>query len=206
MNTEALTSDEIKVWLLNWLLPRLGEDDLIGSEVRFLDSSYRADLVLATKTKLIGFEIKGPLDSLRRLATQAEAYDLMFHASYMVCREADFPAKLLPPKMGIIGIQTSPVIVREPRFRKMIPKPAAAKWLLRRDLEVLMGRTGIDVEQLRKAATQHLLAANLDQAAVKSIRQRLNRKHYAFMRELGSVVTQDDLGNLNADPKAVSLP
>lgn len=206
MIKHSTTADEIKVWLLNWLLPRLQIDDILGSEVRLLDSAYRVDLMLATPTKLIGFEIKGPRDSLRRLTKQADAYDLMFHASYLVCRESDFAEDLLPSKMGIIGIQPSPKIVREPRLRKRITKAACAKWLIRKDLEALLGRKGRDVEELRKAAEQSIPAETLDQFAVQSVRRRLLKKHLAFTSELGSLVTRDDLVNLNSEPQTILLP
>ena len=63
-------ADDIKAILVSALLPNLVLDEILGSEVRFGDGKFRADLVISSPVRLSAIEIKGPRDNLDKLVDQ----------------------------------------------------------------------------------------------------------------------------------------
>lgn len=208
-------ADQIKTIFLNWILPQLKTGDCIGSEVRILDSSNIVDLVLVTESKVIGFEIKSARDSFRRLTKQTTAYSNMFHGSYLLLEQDDYPAvadatRVVPVSFGILLASASKIAVkREARFKKGIGKEWAAKWLTRRDLEnCLRSRAinpaGQDVETLRMIAGRSMSANELNTEVMNRLRAKLQGRFCRFTAEVGKIVTLDDLNNLHTDQTLIS--
>jgi hypothetical protein len=208
-------ANQIKTIFLNWILPQLDSIDCIGSEVRILDSSNIADLVLVTESKVIGFEIKGARDSFRRLTKQTSAYSNMFHGSYLLLEQDDYPAiaeaaKVVPVSFGILLASPSKITVKkEARFKKRISKEWAAKWLTRRDLENCLRSHGInpagqDVETLRVIVSRVMYANELNAEVMNRSRAKLQGRFCRFIAEVGKIVTLDDLDNLHTDQMLIS--
>lgn len=208
-------ANQLKLIFLNWILPQLGLDDCVGSEVRILDSGNIADLVLVIDEKIIGIEIKSARDSFRRLAKQAATYASMFHSSYLLLEQDDVKAienarGSLPPSFGMLLASPKSIsIKREARFKQKLAKEWAVNWLTRRDLENLLRKRpgyphGADVESLRMQASKSLTAAELNQAAVKIAQKKLRDRYERFTHEIGRVVTSDDLENLHVGHKFIS--
>ena len=209
-------ADDIKLKLLNWLLPRFSSDDLVGSELRMLDSSHIADMVLTSKKKLVGLEIKSKRDKYVRLEKQAVVYTKMFHESYLVAEKSDVRLlgsviNVLPKRMGIVRVDENEIeIFRPAQEAALLEKKWAVRWLGRKELVSVMRAKGDrpsadhDIEQLRTRALRFLSQDELNVAAVESVRGKLFKGHQEFIAELGKVATADDLINLASVAQFIS--
>jgi hypothetical protein len=204
-------ADDAKLHLIEWLLPRISPDDVIGTEVSFCDGRFRADLVIASNRRLSGFEIKGPRDDLRKLAAQGPAYLSMFLDVTLVAPVAHIrmARALVPSAMGMISITDGQVkVLRKPFQRMVLRKAEAARWLMTEELSSLLrkvgaqSRSGNDLQSLRNLASDVVPAAQLFEAAKKSLVGRLAERFAAFKSELGERLTLDDLRMLQL-PKEV---
>ena len=210
-------ASDLKLKILNWLVPKLSQEDCVASELRMLDSKVVADLAIGFEHALIGIEIKSPRDSLRRLSAQAEAYSHMFHATYIAIAENDNRYKSVAStpainRLGILCIGKDGVdVLRDPTSRPFLEKSWAVRWLLRRQLETLLRSTSIgigqntDVEGLRRRAVRFLDRETLNQSAIFAVRNKMRPAHDLFVSELGKVATADDLANLSLKGEIISI-
>lgn len=87
-------------------------DSFSGSseETRILEEfpmgDSRADMLLVTKTKLIGLEIKSDRDSFERLARQIRDYERFFDTNYLVVGtyHVEEALRTVPPHWGIYEV------------------------------------------------------------------------------------------------------
>jgi hypothetical protein len=79
----------LKAWVLNRLLDqgRIDRSTVLASEYSLPTEELRADLALLAD-EFIGVEVKGPLDSLRRLPRQLQSYARIFDRTILVCSSA----------------------------------------------------------------------------------------------------------------------
>lgn len=212
---QMMYANQIKLRVLNWILPRLSLEDRVGSEVRMLDSECIADLLVAMPDKILGIEIKSKRDSVSRLRKQAEIYTNMFHASYLVIDKSDkrqdaIFMKLIPKSFGLIQIDNNEInILRDASGSKYLKKKWCVRWLNRKQLTRLLRDkqiptpTTLDIEQLRRKSIRYLNRDTLNKAAISAVQQKLEFSHEVFISELGKITTEDDLANLQNRMKII---
>lgn len=85
---KQVSESEIKAELLTYLRRRgvIGRRAVLANELRLGTTPVRADLAVFNG-RLIGVEVKGPADSLRRLEKQIAAYKLWFDDVILVVAE-----------------------------------------------------------------------------------------------------------------------
>ena len=193
-------ADDLKAQIITSLLPSLDIAEVIGVEVRFGDGKFRADLVIASETRLSAIEIKGPRDNLDRLAEQAAGYTSLFlDFSVAVAPEfVDAVRAIVTRKTGILLVTPDRVQwIRRPNRRTRLSKPSAFQWLRTQDLRDVLRTKGLSVggsyEDLVKRTTDYLGTEELSRYALASVKARLANRYEAFVGELGRTVTLDDV-------------
>lgn len=210
-------ASEIALQMLNWMLPRLNESDIVGAEVRIQNAALIADLVIATEKALIGFEIKSIKDNLDRFTTQGPAYKRLFHASYIVAPTSIIPAisRLIKKHyrgLGIIELRDTGAarVLIQPKIKPVLLKADALLWLDRRALQTLLKKGAVTfsgntpVEELRSLAEQKCTAVTINKFAIDAVRRKLQARHSQMVDELGRVITLDDLATLRSGPSQVA--
>lgn len=209
-------ADDLKALVISALLPSLTLDEVIGTEVRFGEGQFRADLVIASPTRLSALEIKGPRDNLDKLAGQAEGYNAMFLDFSVVADAAwlDALRTRLPRSAGLLTLDGSSLIrIRQPRTRTRLTPEAALRWLRTEDLKALLraqGRpAGGHYEGLADLVRKAVPQTAVSDFALASVHHRLQPRFEAFRQELGKTVTLDDvriltLGDRITDPDGKS--
>ncbi|MGO4221855.1 sce7726 family protein [Lysobacter sp. TAF61] len=195
------TADDAKIRLLSILVPQLGPDEAIGSELRFGDGRYRADLAIASTDRLAAIEIKGPRDDIRKLEAQLSGYLEMFlEVSIATTRDLLPGVRAIAPRsVGLIDITSAtPQILRTPKARKLLTKAAAAYWFRTFELRNILQSKGIrshdaTLTELRAMTVGSLSVDEINQLALASVYERLRTRHTAFVEELGHTPTLDDL-------------
>lgn len=193
-------AEDLKALVISALLPSLTIDEVVGTEVRFGEGKFRADLVIASPTRLSAFEIKGPRDNLDKLAGQAEGYDELFLDFSVVSDDVWLKAvrASLPRAAGLLTLEGVGLrYVRHPRVRTRLSPAAALRWLRTDDLRALLRANdkpvGGHYEVLAEAVRKAMSPADLSSFALTSIRDRLHPRFDAFRQELGKTVTLDDV-------------
>jgi hypothetical protein len=205
-------AEDLKALVISALLPTLTFDEVVGTEIRFGEGKFRADLVIASPTRLSAFEIKGPRDNLDKLAKQAEGYGALF-LDFSVVSDSFWLAAIraqLPRAAGLFTLDgTSLVHIRQPRVRTRLAPDAALRWLRTDDLRVLLRANGQPVgghyEDLVEAARKAITPAMLSSFALTSVRDRLQPRFDSFRQELGKTVTLDDVRMLTLGDRITSL-
>lgn len=209
-------ADDLKALVISALLPSLTLDEIIGTEVRFGEGQFRADLVIASPTRLSALEIKGPRDNLDKLAGQAKGYNAMFLEFSVVADAAwlDSLRTKLPRSAGLLTLEGSSLIrIRQPRTRTRLSAEAALRWLRTEDLKAFLRAQGRPVgghyEELAYLVRKAVPPAALSDFALASVHDRLQPRFEAFRQELGNTVTLDDvrmltLGDRITDPDGKS--
>jgi hypothetical protein len=205
-------AEDTKLRLIEWLLPRLKSGEAIGTEVAFCDGRFRADLVIASGSRLSGFEIKGPRDDLRKLASQCTAYLSMFLDASLVAPIAHIrmARPVVPSAMGLISITDGQIkVLRQPYKRVALRKAEAVRWLRTDELLSLLRQCGAkpsrgeDLQSLRNLVTNNVSAKQLFEAAKASLVGRLEARYTGFKSELGNELTLDDLRMLQVPTEVI---
>jgi hypothetical protein len=199
-------ADDIKVRLLSWLLPQLQEDEIVASEVPFDNGTFKADLLIASSTRLEAIEIKGPRDDLRKLEKQIVGYGSLFLAVSVVIDDRHMPAarRVLPRSVGILEASERGVLrSRQPVVKTVLKKEASVMWLQGPQLRRALADAGYSmdrrstVDELRAECARLLTANTLTSIALASVLSRCRKRYEAFVHEMGTTVTLDDLKMLS---------
>ncbi|CAD1790180.1 hypothetical protein CPBF426_25730 [Xanthomonas arboricola pv. juglandis] len=206
-------ADDIKAVIVSAILPTLNFDEVLGSEVRFGDGRYRADLVISSPSRLSAIEIKGPRDNLDKLGGQVLGYSEMF-LDFSVATDANWISTVrerLPRSTGLMALREDELVtVRMPRERSRLTSNAALKWLKTEDLRKIMREKKLPVtghyESLAEATRQHIPGAELSNFALRTVHERLLPRFEAFRNELGHTVTLDDVRMLTLNENISQRP
>lgn len=206
-------ADDIKALIVSAILPTLNFDEVLGSEVRFGDGKYRADLVISSPARLSAIEIKGPRDNFDKLGDQVLGYSEMF-LDFSVATDVTWISiarDRVPRSTGLMALREDELItVRMPRMRTRLTPSAALKWLRTDDLRKIMREKGLPVTghyQLLAQATRHQIpSAELSDLALRAVHDRLLPRFEAFRNELGHTVTLDDVRMLTLNENVSPRP
>lgn len=193
-------ADDVKALVVSALLPTLSLDEVLGSEVRFGEGQYRADLTIASPLRLSAFEIKGPRDNLDKLGGQAVGYSSAFLDFSVVTEEAwlNDVRSQVPRAAGLLVLRGHQLhTVRKPRPRVQLDQDAALRWLRTNELRELLRAQGLPLsgyyEAMVETARAGISAKQLSAFALESIHKRLLPRFETFRGELGTTVTLDDI-------------
>jgi len=206
-------ADDIKALIVSAILPTLNFDEVLGSEVRFGDGKYRADLVISSPARLSAIEIKGPRDNFDKLGDQVLGYSEMF-LDFSVATDVTWISiarERVPRSTGLMALREDDLItVRMPRMRTRLTPSAALKWLRTDDLRKIMREKGLPVtghyELLAQATRQEIPSAELSDLALRAVHDRLLPRFEAFRNELGHTVTLDDVRMLTLNENVSPRP
>ena len=206
-------ADDIKALIVSAILPTLNFDEVLGSEVRFGDGKYRADLVISSPARLSAIEIKGPRDNFDKLGDQVLGYSEMF-LDFSVATDVTWISiarERVPRSTGLMALREDELItVRMPRMRTRLTPSAALKWLRTDDLRKIMREKGLPVtghyELLAQATRHQISSAELSDLALRAVHDRLLPRFEAFRNELGHTVTLDDVRMLTLNENVSPRP
>jgi hypothetical protein len=206
-------ADDIKALIVSAILPTLNFDEVLGSEVRFGDGKYRADLVISSPARLSAIEIKGPRDNFDKLGDQVLGYSEMF-LDFSVATDVTWISiarDRVPRSTGLMALREDELItVRMPRMRTRLTPSAALKWLRTDDLRKIMRDKGLPVtghyELLAQATRHQIPSAELSDLALRAVHDRLLPRFEAFRNELGHTVTLDDVRMLTLNENVSPRP
>lgn len=205
-------ADDIKAIVVSALLPTLTVDEVLGSEVRFGDGKFRADLVISSPVRLSAIEIKGPRDNLDKLINQASGYLSLFLDFSVATDDLWLPAvrEQMPRSAGLMTLRDSQLItVRAARVRRRLTADEALKWLRTDDLRKLLRDHGLSTtghyDALYLLAKANFSSLALSTFAIKAVYDRLLPRFEIFRNELGRTVTLDDIRMLTLNDQ-ISRP
>jgi hypothetical protein len=193
-------ADDIKAILVSAILPTLKLDEVIGSEVRFGDGKFRADLVISSPVRLSAIEIKGPRDNLDKLVAQASGYSSLFLDFSVATDDMWLPSvrEQMPRSTGLMVLRgTELSIARIPTVRRRLMPAEALKWLRTDDLRKILRERGLATtghyEKLCLTARSHISRPTISEIALSTVYERLLPRFEIFRNELGRTVTLDDI-------------
>ena len=207
-------ADDLKALVISALLPILSVDEVLGTEVRFGEGQYRADLVISSPIRLSAFEIKGPRDNLDKLGGQVLGYTTSFLDFSVVADDVwlDAVRPLIPRTTGLMTLRGSLLhTVRQPRVLSRLSPEAALRWLRTGELRDLLRSYDLPTTghyaALAETVREWIPVADLSSFTLSAIHERLRPRFEAFRDELGRTVTLDDvrmltLGDQVSDPHA----
>lgn len=208
-------ADDLKALVISTLLPTMSVDEVLGTEVRFGEGQYRADLVISSPVRLSAFEIKGPRDNLDKLGSQVLGYTTSF-LDFSVVTNDDWLAAvrpLVPRTTGLLTLRGFQLhTIRQPRVLSRLSPDAALRWLRTGELRDLLRSYDLTTTGhyavLAEAVRARVPVAELSSFTLSAIQNRLRPRFEAFRDELGRTVTLDDvrmltLGDQVSDPRAL---
>jgi hypothetical protein len=142
----------------NWL--RKHHDDtktMVINELGLNHGKNRADIAIING-RLIGYEIKSDIDSLRRLSEQIKSYDAIFDRSYLIVtnRHLQDAVAILPEWWGIIlasegkrgGVSFK--ITKKSKINSNVDNYTVAKLLWRTEAQEILSTLGVGGKQIRE--------------------------------------------------------
>lgn len=185
--------------LIEWLLPTLDAAESMAIELPFRDVQHKADIAITSPKRLYALEIKGARDNVSTLKAQVEAYQEMFlEVSVAVAsKHLMFASNELPQAVGLVLLDKKDVVeIRKPKARKLLKKEFALRWLKTSELARLVGATVVrshGIEGARLVAAKQFSSVQLTEFALSAVSARNQTRHRAFLAELGTSVTLDDV-------------
>lgn len=170
--------------------------DLIINEAPFFKGNRRADLIMIKDEKLIGFEIKSELDTLKNLNNQIVDYNKIFDLVYVVIDKKFMHAKelkLLPKNVGIIVYTDDLCVKRKAKLIQRFKKEDLVSLLWRKDLEYLLGNKNLDFDKLQKIAQTKLTVNKIRAQILNSLKERYGANYKCFLLDRGNYTTIEDL-------------
>lgn len=205
-------ADDLKALVISALLPILSMDEVLGTEVRFGEGKYRADLVVSSPVRLSAFEIKGPRDNLDKLAGQVLGYTTSFLDFSVLADDVWLGAvrPLVPRTTGLMTLRGSQLhTIRQSRVLSRLSPDAALRWLRTGELRDLLRSYDLPTSghyaALAETVRDRVSVVELSSFTLSAIHERLRPRYEAFRDELGRTVTLDDvrmltLGDQISDP------
>lgn len=141
-----------------WLSKHHGDSKtLVIDELGLNHGKSRADIAIING-RLIGFEIKSDLDSLRRLNEQIVSYNAIFDRIYLIAtsRHLKDIEAILPKWWGIISVNEGQrravhfKNIRSPKINSNVDDHAVAKLLWRNEAQEILCSLGVQGKQIRE--------------------------------------------------------
>ena len=198
MQKPILNEKLIKCRLIDYLLQHYPVK-LLGVEVPFLSGKRWVDVLLITDTnRVIAFEIKSELDTLKRINAQLKDYTKTFDQVYVIFAEKFSKikaAKTLARNVGygVINPQGTQIkIKRKPRTRNRLSKKNLTYFLWRKDLQKPKAAR-LTSEDLRRSLEKTTSLDELHKKAINALITRYQERYALFLREKSSYTQIDEL-------------
>ena len=157
-------ANQMKALLIDWLINNKSIK-ILASEVPYLSTTRKVDILLIKKNSLHAFEIKSDVDTLNRIKPQIEDYKKTFDCVTVFTTERyiDKISAIIPINVGLLLLRRDDRIenLRHPREQNNIIKANIASFLWRKDILEILRNQHIrfdiknDISQLRKIMTSH---------------------------------------------------
>lgn len=180
--------------------------DLIVNEAPFLKGNRRADLIMIEGNKLIAFEIKSELDSLKSLESQLEDYIKVFDQVYLVISDKfsnSRELKKISHKIGIILWGTYFKIKKEARIIKKFKKTDLLSILWRKDLETLLKKRHLEFDSLIKKVLSCSTIFDIKKQIIDSLMRRYGGTYQCFLQDREDYTSIEDLDTITGINKPV---
>lgn len=202
-----MNEEEIKIKLID----KISEEDIsfIASEVKYLDSSCRVDLVALIGSHLHAFEIKSQHDTLTKLRRQEDSYRKCFDYVHVVANKSHLKnlRSIIHPGTGIIMEDKESLIeIRKPREIKRLDKYYLLSFL--RKKELLSSFPNVkdkEIHNLRVEISKNNRTNKIREKVIDSLVNRYKNSYETFSFERGSVIHTDDLKILSRISKIGKL-
>ncbi|HDI3227700.1 TPA: sce7726 family protein [Vibrio cholerae] len=194
---------QIKTILVKHLLS-CDAEQVLGCEVPFQFGSRRADVVSMTSEAFTAYEIKGSEDKTDRLAYQTPSYKSYFDFCYVVCEESNLKQvrNSIGREVGIMLVSSNNVeIIRKSSQFKRHDKQNLASTLPVPLLRKLIGTSTVrSKHELCVKASRLLSLEDIRKLSRQDMMNRYLRSNEILKKELGEVITSDDILTLTRMP------
>ncbi len=173
--------------------------DLIVNEAPFFKGNRRADLIMIEKNKLIAFEIKSELDSLKNVKSQLEDYIKIFDKVYLVISDKfskSHELKEISPKVGIILWKKCLKVKKDARIIKNFKKEDLLSVLWRKDLEELLKKRNLEFETLKKEVLSCCKISDIKNKTIESLMYRYGKAYQYFLKDRENYTSIEDLDTI----------
>lgn len=196
---ELLTSDDVKVRLLDWLMTRK-KTAIFANELLFSQKKRRADLVCFHKNIMTAFEIKGDLDNTSKLQKQIEDYVNTFELVFIVTTIKNMNMILKKVKKKNIGIilydegfkvirKASPNSVKKTELLCLLDKSTLLKEMKKKNIMM-------STYDIRKQAYDNISLSRIKRLSYKKMYLRYQPLFRLFLKDRHKKTQIDDLLNL----------
>jgi len=182
---------EIKISLISFL--NEFKPYIIATEVPFMDSQRRADILMIKDNHSHVFEIKSETDKVNRLKSQIKSYTGCFDYISVVVDQSHLPIKKLgiPKSIGVYVYQEKAVkLIRSPMKRKDKNKKKILSSLTSKELNKIQN----PLEITKEKANSHL---------INQWKEKYYYGYSLFKNEMGKTIIYDDLNHLRPDRKSM---
>lgn len=195
-----------KVRLVQWLLPKLGPEEILAAEVAFSGVRRKADLAVISPSRIGAIEIKGPRDNLHTLVDQISDYRIAFLEVdiALASRLVTAARRLIPDDVGLIELtEDGPRRLRQSRQRLTLSREGSLAWLHTSDLQRICdnpSKRSMSLAELREWSSS-LSQRALSDAALKAAHRRYSAKFHNFLAERNERLNEDDVAALELPTK-----
>lgn len=188
--TEILYKKALVEYLLKF------KPDCLASEVPFLDSKRRADILMISEGSSYAYEIKAERDRVDRIETQIDSYIGCFDYVYLflACNHrTSIKNKKIPRSVGVMFFDGRNVeVVKKAKKRKVLSKGKVALSLDSYRFRA-MRREGGGVKKLTVEA--------LRESLIKQWKEKYTPGYESFKSEMGERIHVEDIYGLGAYKK-----
>lgn len=180
---------EIKISLISFL--NEFKPYIIATEVPFMDSQRRADILMIKDDYSHAFEIKSETDKIDRLKSQIKSYTGCFDYISVVVDQSHLPIKKLsiPRSIGIYVYQEKTVrLIRSPIKRKDKNKN-----------KILSSLTSKELKKINKLS--EITNEKANSYLINQWKEKYSYGYSLFKKEMGKTIIYDDLNHLRPDRK-----
>lgn len=200
---------EIKGRIIDFLFTHIYDISALASEVRFADNLRRADLLIIAESVCHAIEVKGPRDSMTKLAKQLQDTQKYFRYTWLACDSAAYTqAKhALPSHIGVLLVARDLTIelIKPPTPRKVTKARLLALVTKLELVEIaksakVSSPTSKSLDDLRHAVEARLTRNEIEGMIAVTLNARYQERFEYFLAHKSPSTNADDVYFLEISP------
>jgi len=203
----AKEAEYIKTILIEKIFRKFGKKEVfLGTEIPFLSSKRKVDILAIYRKSSYAFEIKSKKDSLRKLPDQLTDYLKVFDYVNVVLDQKFIDSTILhflPSSVGIISFIRNTnklLIIRKAKINKKVSKEFLTKFVNISDVKKLFFKQNhFDPINKERYLKNKFTKQKLKELVLYLIKQRYSSRYHRFLEETSYRIHIEDLEYLTKD-------
>ena len=168
---------------------------IICSEVPFLSGKRWADLIVLKKDKIIAYEIKSELDSLKKLPEQIKDYSNTFDKVYLVLSKKFKKIPSIPQNIGLLKFENEKLSEqKDAKTQRKLKKENLSYFLWKQDLQkYVINKDKNEINRMRNTFVNKYKLEKIKKLAISCLRERYEKRFELFLHDRNTKTHLEDL-------------